>query len=157
MSNNLKEGTIQTVEGAPTNEKPWTKMSYIRIDEIILFTTEQDGESDLLSDFDITLDQFHRLFAMGLVDARQVTVANAQLVNELSSNIQYDVFDRAPRKDQLLQADTVVFGPVCPDLWSGKDNPIALKNSVVVFQRQFPRYDLDYTLPVSHDEALTPA
>ena len=132
-------------------------MSYIRIGEIILFTAKQGGEMDLLGNFNITLDQFQQLCAQGLADARQVTVANAQLVNEEIADFFFDVLDYAPRKDQLLEADTVTLGPVCPNLWAGKDNPMALENSVVVFQREYPGYALDYTLPISQDKALMPA
>lgn len=149
-------GIIQTVEGAPTHEQPWMDLWLIRIESTLLFTDSQNGQMELLANQGITSHKFHQLFVLGLADARKITIANAEPLNEHIVTAFDYLFDRIPDPKQLVKTDTITLGPVSWPGWEEEDNPMALENTVAVLHEQYPRYALHYPLPVSHDEVLAP-
>lgn len=156
MASTPETDIIQTVEGAPTHEQPWTDLWLIRIESTLLFTDSQNGQMELLASQGMTSDEFHDLYARGETDARKITIANAKLVNQHIEAAFDSIFDRIPDSHKLLAADTITLGSVPWPGWEEEDNPMALENTVAVLHEQYPRYALHYPLPVSHDEVLAP-
>ena len=90
----------------------------------------------------LAVDDFTTLFKIGNADARMYVYTNPELHNQ---DLQMKSFRFGLRvyPSFLLEKPKIRLCGGCPDLWTN-DSQSALDNSVKVFKREFPKYQITF-------------